>query len=285
MHSSRGTLILTGASRGIGAAIARLAAAKPHAYSVAVNYLRDENAAYTVAEQIRSAGGVASAIQADVGSEPDVLRLFATAARELGPITALVNNAGIAERICRVEDLTAQEMERMFRVNVIGTMLCSREAVRVMSAKDSMNKKPASVASASEPAAHKYGASEHRAGELDASKPSGAIVNISSIAARTGSPGEWVHYAASKAAVNTFTIGLAREVATENIRVNAVTPGLVSTEFHASVGAPDRLSRLSPSIPMQRPAKPEEIAEAVLWLLSPAASYVTGTILEVGGGR
>jgi NAD(P)-dependent dehydrogenase (short-subunit alcohol dehydrogenase family) len=250
----RGTLIITGASRGIGAAIARMAAGRPHAYSIAVNYLRDERAAHSVVQQIRASGGTASAIQADVGSEPDVLRLFDTATRELGPVTGLVNNAGIADRLCRVEDLTALELERMFRVNVIGTMLCSREAVRRMSHADAPNKKS-------------------------------GIVNISSLAARIGGAGEWVHYAASKAAVNTFTIGLAREVASQNIRVNAVAAGLVNTEFHANVGAPDRLTRLAPMIPMQRSGRPDEIAEAVLWLLSSAASYVTGSILEVGGGR
>lgn len=244
-------VIVTGASRGIGAATARMAGAR--GYSVAVNYLRDGAAAEQVVHDITSAGGEACAIQGDVGSETDILRLFETTLRRLGPITALVNNAGAAERLCRVEDLTAGEIERMFRVNVTGAILCAREAVRMMSTK--------------------HGG------------PGGVIVNISSRAARLGSPGEWVHYAAAKGAIDTFTIGLAREVAAEGIRVNAVAPGLVDTDFHASVGAPDRAARLSPNIPMGRPAQPAEIAEAILWLLSPAASYVTGAILEAGGGR
>lgn len=222
-------------------------------YAVAVNYLRDRAAAEAVAQSITSAGGRALAVQGDAGSETDILRLFETTEKEFGLITALVNNAGIAERLCRLEDLTADEIERMFRVNVTGAILCAREAVRRMSTK-------------------------HGGG-------GGAIVNISSRAAKLGSPGEWVHYAASKGAIDTLTIGLAREVASDGIRVNAVAPGLVDTGFHASVGAPDRPARLSPGIPMGRAARPEEIAEAVCWLLSPAASYVTGAILEVGGGR
>jgi len=243
--------IITGAGRGIGAATARMAAAR--GYAVAVNYLRDRAAAEAVAQSITSAGGRALAVQGDAGSETDILRLFETTEKEFGLITALVNNAGIAERLCRLEDLTADEIERMFRVNVTGAILCAREAVRRMSTK-------------------------HGGG-------GGAIVNISSRAAKLGSPGEWVHYAASKGAIDTLTIGLAREVASDGIRVNAVAPGLVDTGFHASVGAPDRPARLSPGIPMGRAARPEEIAEAVCWLLSPAASYVTGAILEVGGGR
>lgn len=180
------------------------------------------------------------------------MRLFETAGRELGPIAALVNNAAVTGGFARVEDLDAATVERMLAVNITGTILCSREAVRRMSTR--------------------------RGGA------GGAIVNISSIAARLGSAGEWVPYAASKAAVNTFTVGLAREVATEGIRVNAVAPGLVETGLHAAYGQPDRLERLSLKIAMQRPGQPEEIAEGVLWLLSPAASYVTGSILEIGGG-
>jgi len=206
-----------------------------------------------VVEKIIAGGGRCRAIRADVSRESDVVRMFQEAERELGPITGLVNNAGVTGGFARVEDVTVAAIEKAFAVNVTGAMLCAREAVRRMSTK--------------------------RGGE------GGAIVNISSRAAHTGSPGEWVHYAASKGAVDSFTIGLAREVATEGIRVNAVAPGLVETELHAANGDPGRLQRLMGSIPMGRAGQPEEIAEAVLWLLSPAASYVTGSILNVGGGR
>jgi NAD(P)-dependent dehydrogenase (short-subunit alcohol dehydrogenase family) len=243
--------IVTGASRGIGAAIAKLLGAS--GYSVAVNFAQDAAAAQSVANQIAGAGSRAVAIQGDVSREADVLRLFESAERELGPIGALINNAAITGGFSRVEDIGSAALAQMLAVNVAGTILCAREAVRRMSTR--------------------------RGG------PGGAIVNISSIAARTGGVGEWVHYAASKGAVNTFTIGLAREVATEGIRVNAVAPGLVETELHAANGEPGRIARLSPSIPMQRAGTPDEIAEGVLWLLSDAASYTTGTILEIGGGR
>lgn len=247
----RGTLIVTGASRGIGAAIALLAADR--GFSVAVNYATGEADAKEIAAQIISAGGRASAIQADVGREADILRLFETAERELGPVTAVVNNAAITGGFARVETVSAETLERVMAVNVSGTILCAREAVRRMSTR-------------------------HGGG-------GGAIVNISSRAAQIGSAGEWVHYAASKGAIDSFTIGLAREVATEGIRVNAVAPGLIATGIHAANGEPNRLDRLASTIPMQRPGTPTEVAEAVLWLLSPAASYTTGTILEVGGGR
>ncbi|HTS74852.1 MAG TPA: SDR family oxidoreductase [Bryobacteraceae bacterium] len=242
-----GTLIVTGSSRGIGEAVARLAGAR--GYAVAINYSQDREGAEAVAREI----GRAVAIQADVGDEHQVARMFQIAETELGRVDALVNNAGITGGFARVEALRAPDVSEMLRVNVLGTMLCSREAVRRMSSK--------------------HGGA------------GGAIVNISSLAARTGGSGEWVHYAASKGAVNTFTIGLAREVASEGIRVNAVAPGLIETGLHAANGAPDRPKRMAPSIPMERPGRPEEIAEAVLWLLSPAASYVTGAILEAGGGR
>lgn len=243
--------IITGASRGIGAAIAKLLGS--NGYSVAVNYARDEGAAQNVVDGLTSAGARAFAIQGDVSREPDVLRLFETAERELGPISALVNNAAITGGFARVEEISSAALAEMLAVNIAGTILCAREAVRRMSTR--------------------------RGGS------GGAIVNISSIAARTGGSGEWVHYAASKGAVNTFTIGLAREVATEGIRVNALAPGLVETGLHAANGEPGRIARLSPSIPMQRAGTPEEIAQGVLWLLSDAASYTTGTILEIGGGR
>jgi NAD(P)-dependent dehydrogenase (short-subunit alcohol dehydrogenase family) len=243
--------IVTGGNRGIGAAIAKLLGA--NGYSVAVNYAKDEAAARRVVDHLAASGSRAVAIQADVACESDVLRLFETAQRELGPIRALVNNAAVTGGFARVEDVISAALVNMLAVNVVGTILCAREAVRRMSTR--------------------------RGGS------GGSIVNISSIAARTGSADEWVHYAASKGAVNTFTIGLAREVAMEGIRVNAVAPGLVETGLHAANGEPGRIARISPSIPMQRAGAPEEIAQGVLWLLSDAASYTTGTILEIGGGR
>src|ERR1700722_5944679 len=243
--------IVTGASRGIGAAIAKLLGA--NGYGVAVNYARDEAAAQSAVEHITGAGSRAVGIQADVSREADVLRLFESAERDLGPIGALVNTAAITGGFARVEDVGSAALAHMLAVNVAGSILCAREAVRRMSTR--------------------------RGGA------GGAIVNISSIAARTGGVGEWVHYAASKGAVNTFTMGLAREVATGGIRVNAAAPGLVETGLHAANGEPGRIARLSPSIPMQRAGTPEEIAQGVLWLLSDEASYVTGTILEIGGGR
>ena len=218
-----------------------------------MNFSSGEAEAKKLADEIAARGGRAIAIHADISREDQILTLFQTAEQELGPVKALVNNAGVTGGFARVENLTAEAIEKTFAVNVTGAMLCAREAVRRMSTR--------------------HGGS------------GGAIVNISSRAAHTGGAGEWVHYAASKGAIDTFTIGLAREVATEGIRVNAVAPGLTDTDLHAANGEPGRLQRLMPTIPMNRAGMPDEIAEGVLWLLSPAASYVTGAILEIGGGR
>ncbi|GGF28501.1 glucose-1-dehydrogenase [Aliidongia dinghuensis] len=245
------TLIVTGASRGIGAAVARLAARD--GWRVAVNFARDAAAANAVVAAIRAAGGTAEAIQGDVAREADILALFVEAERRLGPLGGLVNNAGITGGFARVEALTAEALSAVLALNVAGAVLCAREAVRRLSTR--------------------HGG------------PGGAIVNISSLAARTGGSGEWVHYAATKGAVDTFTIGLAREVAAEGVRVNAVAPGLIETDLHAANGAPDRPQRMAAGIPMQRAGTPDEVAAGVVWLLSPAASYTTGTILEIGGGR
>jgi NAD(P)-dependent dehydrogenase (short-subunit alcohol dehydrogenase family) len=247
----RGTLIVTGAGRGIGAAVAKLAGAR--GYPVAVNFAQDARSAEDVVRHIASSGGRAMAIQADISRQEEVLRLFETAEHKLGPLAGLVNNAGITGGFARVETVTSATLTQVFAVNVIGAMLCAQEAVRRMSTRNGGR--------------------------------GGAIVNISSRAAQIGGAGEWVHYAASKGALDTFTLGLAREVAGEGIRVNAVAPGHVLTDLHATSGDPDRMTRLAPTIPMGRAGRPEEIAEGVLWLLSPEASYTTGTILAVSGGR
>lgn len=244
-------LIVTGGSRGIGAAVSRLAGSR--GYSVAVNFRSNEAAALGVVEEIRSSGGSAVAIRGDVARELDIIHLFQEAEEKLGPICGLVNNAGVTGGFSRLETLDAKDLAEVLSANIAGTILCAREAVKRMSTRHGGR--------------------------------GGVIVNISSLAARTGSAGEWVHYAASKGAVDTFTIGLAREVAAEGIRVNAVAPGLIATDIHSANGAPDRLERLRPTIPLGRPGLPTEIAEGVLWLLSEAASYTTGTILEIGGGR
>lgn len=246
-----GVVVVTGAGRGIGAATARLAASR--GYAVCVNYLSNGEAAESVVQAIRAGGDQAIAVRGDVASEDDVVNLFRESDRQLGPLTALVNNAGIVARQSRVEAMDAARLQRMFATNVIGAFLCAREAIRRMSTR--------------------------RGGK------GGAIVNISSGASRLGSPGEYVDYAASKGAIDTMTLGLAKELAADGIRVNCVRPGFVHTEIHAAGGEPNRIERLRDGIPMKRGGEPEEVARAVLWLLSDEASYSTGAILDVTGGR
>jgi NAD(P)-dependent dehydrogenase (short-subunit alcohol dehydrogenase family) len=244
-------LLVTGGSRGIGAATARLAAQR--GYAVCVNYLGNRAAAEAVVADIGRAGGKAIAVAADVSSEPDVIRMFETVDKSLGQLTALVNNAGTLEKQMRLEQMDAARLTRAFAVNVIGSFLCAREAVRRMSTK--------------------HGGS------------GGAIVNVSSGAARLGSPNEYVDYAACKGAIDTMTVGLAHEVAAEGIRVNAVRPGHIYTEFHALGGEPGRVDRVKQSVPMKRGGQPEEVANAIVWLLSEEASFSTGTFIDVTGGR
>jgi NAD(P)-dependent dehydrogenase (short-subunit alcohol dehydrogenase family) len=244
-------IIVTGGSRGIGAATCRLAAQR--GYAVCVNYVRNRGAAEAVVADCLRAGGRAVAVQADVAVEADVVRLFETADRKLGPLTDLVNNAGILEQQMRVEDMDAGRISRVLAANVVGSFLCCREAVRRMSTK--------------------------RGGS------GGAIVNVSSVAPRVGSPGEYVDYAAAKGAVDSLTLGLAKEVAEEGIRVNAVRPGFIYTDIHASGGEPNRVDRVKALVPMKRGGQPEEIAAAILWLLSDEASYATGTFIDLAGGR
>jgi NAD(P)-dependent dehydrogenase (short-subunit alcohol dehydrogenase family) len=244
-------LLVTGGSRGIGAATAVLGARK--GWKVAVNYTRNEAAAEEVVRTIRAAGGTAVAIHGDVADEQQVLALFAQVDSQLGRLTALVNNAGVVDRTARVEDMSLARLKRMFDINVIGSFLCAREAIRRMSTRHGGR--------------------------------GGAIVNVSSAASRLGAPGQYVDYAASKGAIDSFTIGLAKEVAAEGIRVNAVRPGLIETEIHASGGLPDRVRELEHQVPMQRGGSAEEVAQAIVWLLSPEASYTTMSLVEVSGGR
>jgi NAD(P)-dependent dehydrogenase (short-subunit alcohol dehydrogenase family) len=244
-------ILITGAGRGIGAATAELAASR--GYAVCVNYFRSESAAQELVARIQSAGGRAIAVQANAASEPDVLRLFRTIDENLGRLTALVNNAGTLEPQSRVEDLSAERICRVLTTNVLSAFLCSREAVRRMSTR--------------------HGGA------------GGAIVNVSSVAARLGAAGEYVDYAASKAALDALTIGLSNEVAPEGIRVNAVRPGFIYTDIHAQGGEPDRVDRIKSSLPLRRGGQPEEVAKSILWLLSEEASYSTGTFIDISGGK
>jgi NAD(P)-dependent dehydrogenase (short-subunit alcohol dehydrogenase family) len=244
-------MLITGGSRGIGAATARLAAQQ--GYSICLSYVRDRAAAEKLAAEIAKNGRKAIAVRCDVSVEPDVLNLFQQCDRALGRLNVLVNNAGIVDRSIRVELITAARLARMFAVNVSGSFLCAREAVKRMS--------------------KKHGGA------------GGAIVNISSAAARLGSPGDYVDYAASKGAIDSFTIGLAKEVGAEGIRVNAVRPGVIRTEIHQVSGDPARVDRIGQMAPLQRPGEAEEVARAILWVASDEASYTTGSIIDVTGGR
>jgi len=244
-------MVVTGGGRGIGAATALLAAER--GFAVSVNFLKDKDSASSLIDKIKSKNGRAIAVQGDVSSESDVERLFEETDRKLGRITALVNNAGIVDRGTRVELMTAARIARMFAINVTGSFLCAREAVKRMSTR--------------------HGGA------------GGAIVNVSSIAAKLGGPGEYVDYAASKGAIDTFTIGLSKEVGAEGIRVNAVRRGIIRTEIHASSGDPARLERIGATAPLGRPGEAEEVARTILWLLSDEASYLSGALVDVSGGR
>jgi NAD(P)-dependent dehydrogenase (short-subunit alcohol dehydrogenase family) len=244
-------ILITGGSRGIGAAVARLAAEQ--GYAVCISYLHNQAVAEAVVTDIRQSRGEAMAVQADVAHEDDVVRLFKQTDAAFGPLTALVNNAGILDSQARVDEMDSARIQRIFATNVIGSFICAREAVRRMSTRHGGR--------------------------------GGAIVNLSSRASHLGAPGEYVDYAASKAAIDTLTIGLSKEVAAEGIRVNTVSPGIIHTDIHASGGEPQRVDRVKESVPMKRGGYPEEVAKAVLWLLSDDASYTTGATLDVAGGR
>jgi len=245
------TVLISGGSRGIGAAAAWLCAQQ--GWAVAVNYANDAKAAHSVVERIRSAGGTALALQADVADEAQVLAMFETLDRELPPLGALVNNAGVVDLPSRVDAMSLQRLQRMFAINVFGTFICSREAVKRMSTR--------------------HGGA------------GGGIVNLSSVAARLGAPGQYVDYAAAKGAIDSFTVGLAKELALEGIRVNAVRPGIIATDIHASGGQPDRAREMAPMVPVQRAGSAEEVAQAIVWLLSDNASYTTASTVDVTGGR
>ncbi|NRR33811.1 SDR family oxidoreductase [Oxalobacteraceae bacterium] len=244
-------MVVTGSGRGIGAATALMASQR--GYAVCINYRSDVGAAEALRERIVAAGGTAIAVRADVSDEADVLRLFTAVDAQLGPITALVNNVGILERQCRLAEMSVERLQRVFSTNILSYFLCSREAVKRMS-----------TASGGQ---------------------GGGIVNVSSGAARAGGANTYIDYAASKGAIDTMTLGLSKEVAAEGIRVNGVRPGLIFTEIHASGGDPDRVSRMESTVPMGRGGQPEEVAEAILWLLSPQASYISGSIIDAAGAR
>ncbi|MCX5201138.1 SDR family oxidoreductase [Streptomyces sp. NBC_00237] len=241
--------LITGGSRGIGAAACHRLAADGH--DIALTYVQDEPAAEETAEAVRATGARCLVVQADTSHEPDVDRLFDTVAAELGPLTNLVNNAGVTGKLTSLADAPTDDLRRVLDVNVLGTLLCCRRAVRDMTAHHTR----------------------------------GAIVNVSSGAATIGSPGEYVHYAASKAAVDTITLGLSKELGPDGIRVNGVAPGLTDTDMHVTMGDPDRPARMAPAIPLRRAAAPSEIAAGIAWLLSADASYTTGTVLRIAGGR
>ena len=243
--------LITGASRGIGAATAKLLAQQ--GYDICINYRSDAQAAQQVVDTVIAQGQKAIAVKADISQESDVLRLFEQTDQQLGTLTALVNNAGILKPQSRVADLTAERINQLLTTNVTGYFLCCREAVKRMSTKQSGQ--------------------------------GGAIVNVSSVAARTGSPNEYVDYAATKGAIDTLTTGLSLEVADEGIRVNGVRPGFIYTDMHTDGGEPGRVDRLSPVIPMKRGGQPEEVAQAIAWLLSDAASYTTGSFIDLAGGK
>lgn len=244
-------ILITGGSRGVGAATALLAAQQ--GFSVAVNYVADAHAADGVVQTIRAGGGTAMAVQADVAHEAQVLAMFSAVDAQLGTLTALVNNAGVVDVAARLDEMTVARIKRMFDINLMGSLVCAREAVKRMSTR--------------------------HGGQ------GGAIVNVSSAAARLGGAGQYVDYAASKGAIDTLTLGLSKEVATEGIRVNAVRPGIIDTDIHASGGQPDRARQLAPQVPMQRPGTALEVAHAIMWLLSAQSGYVTGALLDVAGGR
>jgi NAD(P)-dependent dehydrogenase (short-subunit alcohol dehydrogenase family) len=244
-------LLVTGGSRGIGAATAVHAARA--GWDVAINYTRDAQAAEAVAGEVRALGSRALVVQADVADEAQVLAMFAAVDAALGPVTGLVNNAGVVDLPARVDEMSLQRLQRMWAINITGTFVCTREALKRMS--------------------RRHGG------------PGGAIVNLSSAAARLGAPNQYVDYAASKGAIDTFTLGLAREVAAEGVRVNGVRPGIIDTDIHASGGLPDRAAQMAPSVPLQRAGTSQEVAAAIVWLLSDEASYATGTIIDVTGGR
>jgi NAD(P)-dependent dehydrogenase (short-subunit alcohol dehydrogenase family) len=245
------TVLVTGGGRGIGAACSLLCARQ--GWAVAVNYTHDADAAQRVVQAIRDQGGTALAVQADVSDEAQVLAMFATLDRDMPPLGGLINNAGVVDMASRVDAMSLQRLQRMFAINVFGSFMCAREAVKRLSTAQG--------------------------------GPGGAIVNVSSVAARLGSPGLYVDYAASKAAIDTFTRGLALEVAAEGVRVNAVRPGIIETEIHASGGQAERVQQITPQLPMKRAGSADEVAQGIVWLLSDAASYTTGAILDVSGGR